>query len=137
VGLLAGWIAAQRAQRKRGVLDPGREQIMRAAGFDFVPRKTTYPREYPAELIEQAFARYRAGTTTIRELARTSHVTEATMRQWFAAAGEPIRPKGWRRLAVSDERLLELADQGLTQRQIGELVGLSRMRVLFRRCVVA
>ena len=71
-------------------------QIMRAAGFDFTPRKRTYPREYPAELIEQAFARYRAGTTTIRELARTSHVKEATIRQWFAVTGEPMRRKGWR-----------------------------------------
>jgi hypothetical protein len=52
VAPLARWIAEQRARHKRGVLDPGREQIMRAAGFDFIPRKTTYSREYPAELIE-------------------------------------------------------------------------------------
>jgi hypothetical protein len=59
-------------------------------------------------------------------------VTEATIRQWFAAAGEPIRRKGWRRLSVSDERLLELAGQGLTQRQIGEVVGLSDGGVGYR-----
>jgi DNA-binding CsgD family transcriptional regulator len=105
---------------------------MRAASFEFAPSKTPYPREYPADLIEQAFACYRAGTTTIRELARTSHVTEATIRQWFAAAGEPIRQKGWRRLTVSDERLLELAGQGLTQRQIGQIVGLSDKGVGYR-----
>jgi hypothetical protein len=36
---------------------------MRADGFDFNPALGPYPREYPAGLIEETVARYRAGAS--------------------------------------------------------------------------
>jgi hypothetical protein len=127
---LSKWIATQRRWQKRGTLRPEREQLMRAAGFDFSPRSGPYPREFPASLVEETVARYRAGAT-LHQLARDSPAGVETIRGWIVAAGVPIRVGG-RRLPVSDALLAELAAKGLSRREIGNEVGMSKVAVTKR-----
>jgi hypothetical protein len=129
--ILSAWMAMQRRRQKQGRLEPERERIMREAGFDFNPANLPYPREYPASLIEQTVAQYRAGAT-LEQLARDTHVAAETIKAWIISAGVPIRYRRSSPLTVSNALLVELAGQGLSRREIGERVGMTENAVVKR-----
>ena len=76
-------------------------------------------------------ARYRAGAS-MRELAEYFHTSAYTIRQTLLTAGEPIKPRGRQRMAVSSDAIAELYDAGLEFEEIADRLGVHPQSVRSR-----